>query len=253
MGMLISTACVRKENVSITLDMNTDWAFYRGDVAHGEDVGLDDSEWIPVVIPHLMQLEKKYCGGDVIYDSIGWYRRCFKLPENYASKRIAVSLEGVMNVCELFINGHKVAEHRGGYVGFTSDISDYINWNYDNLLALCVSVAYDSLTPPGKPQDRLDFYYCSGIYRDVKMIVTDKLHISDELEADEVEGGGLFITYPKVEKEEALVAVRTSLKNRHRESRNGVLQSVLRDEEGKIVAEQETPFSLKGGDDCRLE
>lgn len=116
-----------------------------------------------------------------------------------------------------------------------------------------MSAAYDSLTPPGKPQDRLDFYYYSGIYRDVKMVVTDKLHISDELEADEVEGGGLFITYPKVEKEEALVAVRTSLKNGHGECRNGVLQSVLRDEEGKVVAEQENPFSLEGGDDCCLE
>ena len=251
--VLIGTACARKENARITLDMNTDWAFYRGDVAHGEDVGLDDSRWIPATIPHIMQLEKKHCGGDVIYDGIGWYRRYFKLPENYAGKRIAVSFEGVMNACELFVNGHKVTEHKGGYVGFTSDISDYVNWNDDNLLALRVSAAYDSLTPPGKPQDRLDFYYYSGIYRDVKMVVTDKLHISDELEADEVAGGGLFITYPKVEKEEALVAIRTSLKNGHGECRNGVLQSVLRDEEGKVVAEQENPFSLEGGDDCCLE
>lgn len=251
--VLIGTACARKENARITLDMNTDWAFYRGDVAHGEDVGLDDSRWIPATIPHIMQLEKKHCGGDVIYDGIGWYRRYFKLPENYAGKRIAVSFEGVMNACELFVNGHKVTEHKGGYVGFTSDISDYVNWNDDNLLALRVSAAYDSLTPPGKPQDRLDFYYYSGIYRDVKMVVTDKLHISDELEADEVAGGGLFITYPKVEKEEALVAVRTSLKNGHGECRNGVLQSVLRDEEGMVVAEQENPFSLEGGDDCCLE
>ena len=59
--------------------MNTDWAFYRGDVAHGEDVGLDDSRWIPATIPHIMQLEKKHCGGDVIYDGIGWYRRYFRL------------------------------------------------------------------------------------------------------------------------------------------------------------------------------
>ena len=53
--VLIGTACARKENARITLDMNTDWAFYRGDVAHGEDVGLDDSRWIPATIPHIMQ------------------------------------------------------------------------------------------------------------------------------------------------------------------------------------------------------
>ena len=34
--VLIGTACARKVNARITLDMNTDWAFYRGDVAHGQ-------------------------------------------------------------------------------------------------------------------------------------------------------------------------------------------------------------------------
>ena len=72
------------------------------------------------------------------------------------------------------------------------------------MIALRVSAEHDALTPPGKPQDRLDFYYYSGIYRDVNMIVSDKLHITDELEADKVAGGGLFVTYPKVSKEEAV-------------------------------------------------
>lgn len=250
--VLAVTSCTRKENARMIWDMNTDWAFYRRDMKHGEDVDLDDFRWMPATIPHIMQLEKKHCGGDVIYNGIGWYRRYFKLPENYADKRIAVSFEGVMNACELFVNGHKVTEHKGGYIGFTSDISDYINWNGNNLLALRVSAEYDSLTPPGKPQDRLDFYYYSGIYRDVKMIITDKLHISDELENDDFAGSGLFITYPKVEKEEAQVSVRTGLKNGHQDTRNGILQSVLRDEKGKVVAEQDTPFSLAGGNDSCL-
>lgn len=230
--VLAVTSCTRKENARMIWDMNTDWAFYRGgDMKHGEDVDLDDSRWM---YSSYYAVGKETLRGDVIYDGIGWYRRYFKLPENYADKRIAVSFEGVMNACELFVNGHKVTEHKGGYIGFTSDISDYINWNGNNLLALRVSAEYDSLTPPGKPQDRLDFYYYSGIYRDVKMIITDKLHISDELENDDFVGSGLFITYPKVEKEEAQVSVRTGLKNGHQDIRNGILQSVLRDEKGKV-------------------
>ena len=54
------------------LDMNTDWAFYRGDVVEGSRTDLDDSGWIPVALPHIMQLEMKHCGGNSIYDGIGW-------------------------------------------------------------------------------------------------------------------------------------------------------------------------------------
>ena len=75
------------------LDMNTAWAFYRGDVVEGSRTDLDDSGWIPVALPHIMQLEMKHCGGNSIYDGIGWYRRYFKLPTKYKDKRIVVSFE----------------------------------------------------------------------------------------------------------------------------------------------------------------
>ena len=54
----------------INLSMNTDWAFFRGDIENGESITADDSSWMPVSIPHIMQLERKHCGGDVIYDGI---------------------------------------------------------------------------------------------------------------------------------------------------------------------------------------
>ena len=63
------------------LNMNTDWAFHRGDQENGADPNLDDTYWIPVAIPHIMQLEPKHCGGNSIYDGIGWYRRYFTLPD----------------------------------------------------------------------------------------------------------------------------------------------------------------------------
>lgn len=251
--ILLNSACSEQESPRIQLNMNTDWAFYRGDIAGGELPELNDTDWMPATLPHIMQLEKKHCGGNAIYDGVGWYRRYFKLPERYRDKRIAVSFEGVMTACELFVNGKKVTEHKGGYVGFTSDISDYIQWNENNMLALRVSAEYDSLTPPGKPQDRLDFYYYSGIYRDVNLIISDKLHITDELEADKVASGGLFVTYPKVSKEEAVVEVRTDLKNGRTAACEGILHVCLKDGKGKVVAEQESAFTLNCGEEGCLK
>ncbi|MEG1935006.1 MAG: beta galactosidase jelly roll domain-containing protein, partial [Rikenellaceae bacterium] len=169
----------------VLMNMNTDWGFYRGDVQNGQTTTLDDSKWIAAVVPHIMQLEEKHCGGDNIYKGIGWYRRHFTLDKSYSDKKIYVDFEGVMSSCHLFINGKEIGSHYGGYVGFSVDLTDYIEWGKDNVLAVRVSAEYDPLTPPGKPQGNLDFYYYSGIYRDVTMTITDKLHITDPLTADQ--------------------------------------------------------------------
>ena len=57
------------------LDMNTDWAFYRGDVVEGSRTDLDDSGWIPVALPHIMQLEMKDSAAKSIYRRVAWNRR----------------------------------------------------------------------------------------------------------------------------------------------------------------------------------
>ena len=83
--VLAVTSCTRKENARMIWDMNTDWAFYRGDVKHGEDVDLDDSRWMPATIPHVMQLKKKHCGGMssmtalVGTDGISSFRRIMRI------------------------------------------------------------------------------------------------------------------------------------------------------------------------------
>ena len=237
----------------VVLNMNTGWAFHRGEVESGGQPGLDDSGWIAATIPHIMQLEKKHCGGDIIYDGVGWYRRTFRVPSQYKDKQIKISFEGVMNACEVYLNGQKISAHRGGYVGFVTDITTRINWDRDNLLAVRVSAEYDPLTPPGKPQAGMDFYYYSGIYRDVEMVISDPLHITHALEEDEVAGGGIFVTYPVVGKEKAVTHVKAHVRNEGKRKRKAQLRTQLIDKSGKIVACQLTPFRLSAGEAIHLE
>ena len=237
----------------VVLNMNTGWAFHRGEVESGGQPGLDDSGWIAAIITHIMQLEKKHCGGDIIYDGVGWYRRTFRVPSQYKDKQIKISFEGVMNACEVYLNGQKISAHRGGYVGFVTDITTRINWDRDNLLAVRVSAEYDPLTPPGKPQAGMDFYYYSGIYRDVEMVISDPLHITHALEEDEVAGGGIFVTYPVVGKEKAVTHVKAHVRNEGKRKRKAQLRTQLIDKSGKIVACQLTPFRLSAGEAIHLE
>lgn len=252
-SQFILSASAKSSESRIILNMNTDWAFHRGDVSDGESPLFDDSQWIATPLPHVMQLEKKHCGGNSIYDGIGWYRRYFKLPKAYQEKKVSLSFEGVMNACDVFINGRKITSNRGGYIGFVIDISDELKWNEDNLLAVRVSAKYDSLTPPGKPQERMDFYYYSGIYRDVEMIISDKLHITDALAENEIAGGGVFVTYPEVSKEKAIVHVKTQIKNDDNIKRNANLRTSLIDKKGDVIAQQFTTIQLNSNENRHIE
>ena len=235
------------------LDMNTNWAFYRGDVEEGYKTDLDDSGWMPAVIPHIMQLETKHCGGNSIYDGIGWYRRYFKLPAEYKGKRIVVSFEGVMTNCDVYLNEEKITTHHGGYMGFVADLTDRINWDGNNILAVRVSAEYDPLTPPGKPQDKMDFYYYSGIYRDVSMVITDKVYITDPLQENIIAGGGQFVTFPEVTKERAKTHLSTHIRNLTDEYKDLTILSRLRDTTGHVVAQTETPVRLLKQSDETVE
>jgi len=226
-------------------NLNTGWAFYRGDAKQAQSLHYDDSKWMPVVLPHIMQIEKKHNGGDAIYDGIGWYRRYFKLPKTNADRKVLLNFEGIMNNSEVFVNGEQVDTHHGGYVGVSFDISDKVKFNGENnVIAVRVSAEYDSLTPPGKPQGRLDFYYYSGIYRDAKLIVTDKLHITDELAPHSTVKSGVFVTYPQVDEKRSLVHVQTEVANAYAIPKHGYVQTYIKDARGKIVAKSKSKFNI---------
>ena len=129
-------------------------------------------------------------------------------------------------------------------MGFVADLTGHIRWDADNVLAVKVDAADDPLTPPGKPQARMDFYYYSGIYRDVRMVVTEPVYITAPLEENIVAGGGQFVTFPSVSEEEATVHVSTHVRNRTEAEVARVLVVELCDSTGHVVATHLCPVSV---------
>lgn len=221
------------------LNFNTNWAFHLGEMNGAERVGFNDIGWEGVTIPHVMRVEKKHNGGGAIYQGIGWYRRYFKLPNSLRNKRLSIHFEGVQMNCEVYLNGKKIAEHFGGYMGFSVDVSSQVKFGQDNLMAIKVSNADDPLTPPGKPMKKLDFNYYGGIYRNVSLLVTEKIHVSDALEANKVAGGGLLVNYPQVSKKQATIDVQSHIVNQSNKSSSVKLLSILKDKNNKEVGRVE--------------
>jgi len=224
------------ESLRGIFNLNTNWSFFRGDAIGAETIDFDDKDWVAVSIPHTLRLEKKHNGGNHIYRGIGWYRRYFRMDKSFWNKRLTLKFDGVQMNCDVFLNGEKLTTHYGGYLGFVVDITDKVRFNGNNVLAVRVSNMDDRKTPPGKEQARLDFNYYGGIYRDVSLIATNKLYISDPLDVNKVAGGGVFVTYPKVSKEKAVITIKTHIVNQTRETTPVTLITSIRDKEGNEVA-----------------
>ncbi|MFE4772932.1 discoidin domain-containing protein [Streptomyces sp. NPDC056713] len=218
------------------LNFNTGWAFWREDVTGAHKPGFDDAQWAAVSLPHTMRLERK---NPSVYDAfagVGWYRRYFRLDPQDEGRRLTVVFDGVQTDCVVYLNGEKVAEHQGGYMGFVVDITGKARFDGDNVLAVRVSNVDDLLTPPGKPRTQLGFLTFGGIYRGVTLRMTEPVHISDPLQEDLVAGGGVFVSYPKATTLRATAQVKTHMVNKTADAARIRLTTVLYDAQGTTVA-----------------
>src|SRR6478736_6723087 len=85
----------------LVYSLNTNWAFYRGDIKGASAVDFNDADWYAVTIPHTMRLEQKHNGGANVYQGVGWYRRYFKADKYFQGKRVVLNFDGVQINCEV--------------------------------------------------------------------------------------------------------------------------------------------------------
>lgn len=228
------------ENIRKILNFNTEWGFQIGDT-YAADMDFDDSSFQEVTIPHTMRLEKKHAGDvSAVFRGIGWYRRYFTLRPEFQNKHICIEFDGVMMDCDIFLNGEKIYTHSGGYMGFSVDVSNKIKFSEKNVLAVRVSNLDNPDTPPGKPLSQLDFHYYGGIYRNVRIVISENIFITNPLAANETAGGGVFITYPYVSHHKAELNIKTHIANYSQASSDITLKTYIKDANGNCVAEAES-------------
>ena len=206
----------------------------------------DDAAWQSVHLPHTANIEPLVVNDQ--WQGICWYRKTFQVPDGLKGKKLLIELEAAMNYSQIWINGNEVSEHHGGYLPVVIDITDHVLFGEKNIIAVRLNNMDNPITGP-KPLKILDFNMYGGLYRNAWMIVKDKVHISHPNEAGIVAGGGIFITYPKVTAEQAVVRVKTHIENDEQAPKSvKVVQSVVLN--GLVVAgtESETLVVSPNGD-----
>jgi beta-galactosidase len=235
------------------LDLDPGWQFLPGDAEGAESYAFDDEAWTSAHLPHTARVESLVTGppGSDTFQWQGtcWYRRRFSLSPEAAGKKVFLNFEGAMNVADVWLNGEPLGRHMGGWLPFGFDISDRVRADEENLLAVRLDNRDNPVTGP-KPLPQLDFNPYHGMYRGAHLIVKDLLHITDPILADKPASGGLFVTYPDVSPEQAVVRVQVHVRNDGPAAREFGVRVRLFDAEGRTAAAVlSAPTVLEPGED----
>lgn len=211
-----------------TINFNRQWTFNLGDVPAAAATAFDDATWDNANLPHSFSMP--YFAADRFYVGYGWYRKHFNVPEAWSGKRINLEFDGVFQVAEVFLNGRRVGEHKGGYTGFTFDITDAVKTG-DNIVAVRVNNIWDPRLAPRAGEHT----FSGGIYRNVRLVVTAPVHVT---------WYGTFVTTPHVSKESGTVNVKTEVVNDSDAAKTVTVKTDIVDANGKTVAQMDSTQTI---------
>jgi beta-galactosidase len=233
-------------------DFNVGWRFYKGAVESAELTKFDDSNWEVVNTPHGLELISAQASGSNNYQGEAWYRKHFTIPDSVEDKRLTINFEAVMGKCKVWLNGELLASHFGGYLPFSVDISNKIKKGEENIIAVWADNSDDPNYPPGKAQVVLDFSYFGGIYRDVWLVATNQIYITNPNQENKVAGGGLFVHYEDLSNESVKVVVETDIANNYSSEQDITIQYLFKDADGSIVSKTEIPAVISANSSKQL-
>ena len=144
-------------------NLNGRWDFAFDDTGNGLALG-----WQNGFVPqHQIQVpftyETKMSGIEDPNPHSGvWYSRTFTAVKS--DKRLLLHFEGSDWHTRVFVNGHFVGEHKGGYARFSFDITDWIE-NGENRLTIYVTDSFSISQPRGKQRWKKENFGCWYVRR----------------------------------------------------------------------------------------
>lgn len=227
--------------------MNPAWRFHKGAVESAETKEFNDKDWTVVSLPDGIEYLPTEASGCINYQGEVWYRKHFTPDAALKGKKLFLHFEAIMGKSKVFVNGKLLTEHFGGYLPVVADVTDVLDWNGDNVIAVWADNSDDPSYPPGKAQDVLDYTYFGGIYRDCWLIAHNNVFITDPNYENEVAGGGLFVAFGKVSDALAEVQLKIHVRNATKNPFSGRVEYMLLQPDGTEVARLSDKIQVKAG------
>ncbi|HEX4283902.1 MAG TPA: glycoside hydrolase family 2 TIM barrel-domain containing protein [Terracidiphilus sp.] len=237
----LSLNAAKQSTPRLELAADAGWMFLLGDPKGAEAPSFADNSWRSVDLPHDWSIESKPdkdnpgAAGEGFYPGgVGWYRKTFHAPASWKGKRVTIEFDGVYQNATVYLNGNKLGNHPYGYTAFAFDLTSALKQKGTNVLAVKVDNS-------AQPNSR--WYSGSGIYRHVRVVVTNPVHIVQ---------WGVFVTTQDLTKDAAKIAVSTRVANESQAAGTVVVVTTLVDKAGKQVGKSESNLTVDAGSQAEV-
>ncbi|MCD8309897.1 MAG: DUF4982 domain-containing protein [Prevotellaceae bacterium] len=222
-------------------NFNAAWSLSVGDVAGAEAVGFDDSGWKRVTLPHAFNEDEAFrVSIEQLTDTVVWYRKRFRLPASAKGKKVFVEFEGVRQGADFYLNGHYLGLHENGVMAVGFDLTPYIRYSGENVLAVRVdnSWTYEERATGTRFQwnDRNFNANYGGIPKNVWLHVTDRLYQTLPLYSNlETTGVYVYAEDIRVASRTARIHAESEVRNEYGRDKLVAYRVELIDRDGTLV------------------
>jgi len=166
------------------LNLNGEWQFEidNGNSGYERNLYRTDADFSSKInVPFCP--ESKLSGvGNVDFMHSVWYKREFDITENQMNDLVFLHFGAVDYEAIIYINGQKCFTHKGGYVSFQVDITDYVHVGTNTLTVNAIDDTRHRLIPSGKQSSSYLSQGCfytrtTGIWQTVWLEYVPKTHI----------------------------------------------------------------------------
>src|ERR1035441_9580746 len=233
-GLAAAASTEIKIGADRRIRIDDDWRFFKGEAAGAEQTAFSDAAWRALDLPHDWAIEGPFDrkisphDGGLPFFGVAWYRKHFTVPADAKGKYFSVQFDGAMSNSTVWLNGQKVGGRPYGYESFALDLTPYLKFGEENVLAVRLA-----------PEDQSSRWYPgAGIYRNVWLNVTGAVRVAQ---------WGTYITTPSVSDAMATVVIRTEVENKGAAEERGTLETAILDAAGKQAGRIANDVTIPAG------
>ena len=128
-----------------------------------------------------------------------WYQKKVTLTENQCAGRVFLHFGAVDYEAVVYINGQKAGGHKGGYVSFKVDVTEFVTPGENTITVNAIDDTRNPMYPSGKQCEQPHSYGCmytrtTGIWQTVWLEFAPKTYIKNVHMETNAEEGILFLT-----------------------------------------------------------
>ncbi|WP_062293246.1 glycoside hydrolase family 2 TIM barrel-domain containing protein [Demequina phytophila] len=156
------------------------------------------------------------------------YERTLDVPQEWHGRSVRLEVQGAFRRAQIFVDDELAAVRADGYARFFADLTPYLRFGAAHQLRIEVRSGEDSR-----------WYSGAGLHRPVLLHVDEPVRIVED---------GIRIRTERIDEDQAVIEVVTTVRNDERVSRTVRVHTVMRDDAGVTVESDVTPLTLAPGE-----